>query len=529
MLPILAIAVFALANPSKSANTSSSGLTITAGMDQPSYRLRQKATVSGSIMLGGSPATDLVVVVEVSNPTPYGIHSLRTLQIGNPVQPWMVNITGIYIQDASSNPIDTIKAGSQMRVGMTVYNIQSTTVSFYATTTVYDANMVALTTYSWTSSLDPLQTVGSIFVTQVPSGACSGQALIVGNVYSDEPANAGIAYTPERAFYYYISRTQTGLLGITQPAPPPPQTTPGVYADPIRLPPDPRPGTYSVYVRGQSGPATFSSATTTFTVQSTTGIPPQASFAYSPPNPTINRTVSFDASSSSPEGYGDVITRYDWNFGDGTPDYITTGNPADPTASHVFTQAIQYIVTLNVTNNEALWCTTSKPITPSLGFGPTANFTWTPPSPVLNETVTFDASNSTPGDFSTLVNYIWDFSDGTGIFNVSTPQINHSFTQPDNYTVTLTVLDSASRTHSTSATVQVQNATIKLYDLNKDGKIDGKDLTIIAHAFGSYGPNYLYPGSPASPNWDPRADTNGDNKVDGKDLTPIAKNFGKDP
>jgi hypothetical protein len=523
ILPILAIVMFGLANPSESVMQSSSALTITIATDKPSYLLRQKATVSGNVMLGGSPATDLVVAVEVNNPSPYGPRSFRTLQIGNPIELWLANITSIYIQDAGSNPIDTIKAGSQMQVGMTVHSTQSTAITIFATTTVYDANMVSIGTNFWTSNVDPQQSVTSEFQMQIPKSACSGRGLIIGCVYSNEPKSGGIVYCPERAFYYCISRTQSGLFGITQPPPPPPQTTPGVYADPIRLPPDPRPGTYSVYVLGQSSPSSKSSATTTFNVQSTTGVPPQASFVYWPLNPSINRVVSFDASSSTPEGYNDVITRYEWDFGDGTQKYVTTGNPADPTASHVYTQATQYIVTLNVTDSEALWCTTSKPITIGLGYGPTANFTWAPETGMLNQSITFDASNSRPGDYSTLVNYMWNFSDGTGIFNVSTPQTTHIFAQPGNYTVMLAVLDSVNRTASTSATVQIQNATIKIYDLNNDGKIDGKDLGIIAWAFGSAA------GPPPIGNWNPIADVNLDGKVDGKDLALIAAVFGLDP
>jgi hypothetical protein len=522
-LPILAIVLFGLANPSKLVTQGSPGLTITARTDQQSYTLRQKATVSGNVTVDGSPATDFVVAVEVNSPSPYGPYFFRTLQIGDPTGPWLVNITSIYLQDMSSQPIDTIKAGSLMQVGMTVYNTQSSTLMIFAATTVYDANMVSVGTNFWTSSMDPLQSVSQKFMLQIPKWACSGRALIIGCVYSNEPKSGGIVYCPERAFYYCISRTQSGLFGITQPPPPPPQTAPGVYADPIRLPPDPRPGTYSVYVLGQSSPSSKSSATTTFNVQSTTGVPPQASFVYWPLNPSINRVVSFDASSSTPEGYNDVITRYEWDFGDGTQKYVTTGNPADPTASHVYTQATQYIVTLNVTDSEALWCTTSKPITIGLGYGPTANFTWAPETGMLNQSITFDASNSRPGDYSTLVNYMWNFSDGTGIFNVSTPQTTHIFAQPGNYTVMLAVLDSVNRTASTSATVQIQNATIKIYDLNNDGKIDGKDLGIIAWAFGSAA------GPPPIGNWNPIADVNLDGKVDGKDLALIAAVFGLDP
>jgi PKD repeat protein len=529
MLLIVVVMVIGLVNLSRSAPQASSVLAITANMDLQNYRQRQKATLSGAVTIDGSPATNFLVLVEVSNPSPYGFNSFRTLQVGNPAGPWSVNISSISLQDSNRNPIDTIKAGSMMYVGMNVYNLQSTTLNIYATTTVYDANMVAIGQNFWTGSVDPVQPAGLTFPMQVPTSATSGQAVIIGCVYSDEPVNGGFAYCPEKAFYYYLSRTQTGLLGITQPPQPPPQNTPGAYVDPIRLSTAPRPGTYSVYVMGQSSPAVKSSATTSFTVQSTTGIPPQASFAYWPSAPSVNKTVSFDASSSTPEGYNDIITRYEWDFGDGTPHLVRTGTPADPTATHVFTQAIRYIVTLNVTNNEVLWCTTSKPIIISLGYGPKANFTFVPSSPVINETTTFDASNSTPGDYSTLVSYTWNFSDGTGLFNLSTPQTTHSFTQPQNYTVTLTVLDSANRTASTTRVVAVQNATVKKYDVNRDGVIDGSDLAIVAWSYGSYGPNYLYPGSPASPRWNPIADVNGDNVIDGSDLAPVARHYGEDP
>jgi PKD repeat protein len=526
---IITMAALGLVNLSRSTPQATAVLDITANTDMKNYRQRQKATLNGTVTIDGSPATDFLVLVEIANPSPYGHNSFRTLQVGNPTGPWSMNISSVYLQDSNNNPIDTIKAGSNMYVSMSVDNLQGTSLNIYATTTVYDANMVAIEENSWTSNIGPLQTVGQKFLMQVPTSATSGQAVIISCVYSDEPSSGGIAYCPEYAYYYYLSRTQTGLLGITQPPQPSPQNTPGAYADTIRLPTDPRPGTYSIYVTGQSTPAVRSSATTSFTVQSTTGIPPQASFAYWPSAPTINITVNFDASSSTPEGYGDMITRYEWDFGDGTPHYIRTGTPANPTATHAYTQATRYVVTLNVTNNEGLWCTTSKPINVSLGHPPTASFTWLPQMVVINQTVTFDASNSTAGDFSTLTNYAWNFSDGTGIFNVTTPQTTHGFTQPGNYTVMLTVLDSAGRTASTSATVQVQNATIKIYDLNGDHKIDGRDLIIVSRAFGSYGPNYFYPGSPATLGWNPIADVNGDNKVDGRDIIPVSRNYGKDP
>jgi hypothetical protein len=70
--------------------------------------------------------------------------------------------------------------------------------------------------------------------------------------------------------------------------------------------------------------------------------------------------------------------------------------------------------------------------------------------------------------------------------------------------------------------------TVRLVgDVNGDCVVDGSDLALIARAFGSYAPDYLYPGSPPHPRWDPDADLNGDNVVDGSDLIVASRNFGK--
>jgi PKD repeat protein len=526
-LVLLAIMAFELLSWQGFITTGSPGLTLNVATDKQTYVLRQKVAINGSITLDGSPATNLVVAQQVKNPEPYPPYSFRTLSLGNPGGPWSVNITSITIKDASSNPIDTIKAGSQMKVSMRVDNLQGNSAYIFATVTVYDANMASIGTYMWTASIDPMQSSASTFQIDVPKSAVSGCAQIAGCVYSNEPASGGVPHCPERIFYYCISRTQTGLFGLAQFPQPPPQSTPGIIDASIRLPPTPRAGQYAVYMLAQSSPGIYSSATTSFQVQNANGVPPQASFAYWPIAPTVNNTVDFDASSSTPEGYNDIITKYEWNWGDGTPNTIKTGSPANPTASHVFTQVTSYTVTLNVTDNEGLWCTTSKRVTIGLGYGPTANFTWLPTSVLVNETATFDASQSTPGDYSTLVNYVWNFSDGTGIFNVSTPQTTHTFTQPANYTVTLTVWDSVNRSSSISKTVAVLNFTLAIYDLNHNGRIDGTDIAIVSWSFGSYGPDYLYPGSPPHPRWNPEADFLGQNRITGTHIALVAHNFGK--
>ena len=247
--------------------------------------------------------------------------------------------------------------------------------------------------------------------------------------------------------------------------------------------------------------------------------PPQASFIYWPSQPYLNMTVTFDASSSTPEDFDDIITSYQWDFGDGTQKIIGT----DPIITHAYQQVSTFIVALNVTDNEGLWSTTSKPITIYPEFGPTANFTWIPIEPIINETVTFDASTTILGwsaqtqMFSPIQNFTWNFNDGTGDIMATDPIITHSFSVPSNYTVNLTVVDLSQRSDQTFAIVRVLNVTTKSYDVNGDGIIDLKDVFRVALAYGSY---------PGHPRWDPACDFNNDGIVDLKDYYPVVLHYG---
>jgi len=497
------------------------GLTVTTKTDKQVYLLRQKVIIEGNMTLDGIPVTNLVVTVQINNPLGYPA-AFRTLQIGTPTQAWPINITGLTLKDTGNNPLNTVRTGTTVVAGIYLQNWQLTSREIYGAITVFDANTVPIAVHYFEETIDPGSTTTSSFSFEIPTWACSGKALIVGNVYSQEPKTGGLALSLEKTAYYCISRIQQGLMDYPSLPPPPPQTAPGAYKTNITLPPDPKAGTYNVHILGQAAPITVSSATTTFSVEDSVGYPPQASFVYWPAKPYLNMTVNFDASSSTPEGFNDIITAYKWDFGDGTPKQTRS----NPTITHNYQQAKTFTVTLNVTDNEGLWSTTSKPITIYPEFGPTANFTWTPTTPYINQTITFDASNSKTGwcaktqRFSPIQTYTWNFSDDTGEIAVTTPAMTHNFTQPRNYTVKLLVIDQDGRSDYTTALVEVLNMSIKMYDVNGDHMIDLIDVFKTDLAYGSF---------PGHPRWNPACDFNHDNQIDLKDTFPVSLHYGEDP
>ena len=87
-------------------------------------------------------------------------------------------------------------------------------------------------------------------------------------------------------------------------------------------------------------------------------------------------------------------------------------------------------------------------------------------------------------------------------------------------------------TDSNSNSVNSKTVTITVLghpktDVNGDGKVNIEDVALVSKAIGAFGPNFLYPGSPSSANWNPAYDINGDNKIDVRDLLMICRDFGK--
>jgi len=193
---------------------------------------------------------------------------------------------------------------------------------------------------------------------------------------------------------------------------------------------------------------------------------PIASFTYSPPNPLIDEIVTFDASASDdPDG---TIVDYSWDFGD-----AQTGS--SKIVSHAYTSFGNYTVTLNVTDNDGLKGTTSTKV--RVIKGPAASFMFAPSSPKVNETVTFDATSSTPNG-GTITRYSWNFGDGI-LVNVTNPTTTHAYLNAGTYTVTLTVVDSEGLNNTITKSIIIGKLTSNISINTSPSSITrGESITI---------------------------------------------------
>ncbi|WP_449407513.1 PKD domain-containing protein [Microbacterium maritypicum] len=160
--------------------------------------------------------------------------------------------------------------------------------------------------------------------------------------------------------------------------------------------------------------------------------------AFTPTAAGLKVTVDGSAS-SDPDG---TIQSYAWNFGDG-------GTATGATASHTYTTAGTYSVTLTVTDDRGgvATKTTAVTVAPAPNQAPVAAFTPT----ATGLAVAVDGSASADPD-GTIAAYAWNFGDG-GTATGATA--SHTYTTAGTYTVTLTVTDDKGATGTSTAQVTV--------------------------------------------------------------------------
>jgi chitodextrinase len=180
---------------------------------------------------------------------------------------------------------------------------------------------------------------------------------------------------------------------------------------------------------------------------------PKPIFFYSPSEPRTDDDVYFDGSASF-DTDGEIVS-YSWTFGDGRSTVSSS-----PTTRHSYGLAGTYNVVLTVTDDRGLSASTSPTeVTVATSSDPTASFVSSPAAPKINGLVSFNASASKGVEGRSVVEYQWDFGDGTPLVTSASPVVTHVFTTAASYTVTLRITDDTGRFASVSNELEVAPLT----------------------------------------------------------------------
>ncbi|PSQ52350.1 hypothetical protein BRD20_07255 [Halobacteriales archaeon SW_8_65_20] len=199
-------------------------------------------------------------------------------------------------------------------------------------------------------------------------------------------------------------------------------------------------GEYDVTLTVADDDDSTDSTTYTVTVENR---PPDATYTYTPEQPDVGETVEFNATDSSdPDG---SIASYEWDF-DGDETIDATGKTTSKSWSTTGTRT----VTLTLTDDEGVTDSYSTPVTVGTQ-PPTATFTATTNGD--DQPVEFDASDSSDPD-GTVDSYDWEFGDGATATGAT---VAHTYGDPGQYDVTLTVTDEDGATDTETRTVSVAN------------------------------------------------------------------------
>jgi PKD repeat protein len=164
-------------------------------------------------------------------------------------------------------------------------------------------------------------------------------------------------------------------------------------------------------------------------------------------------TVTFDAGKSSDPEHSALT--YFWDFGDGT---VATGSQQ---VSHQYILAGIYTATVTVTDSQGAGSSiSSQPILVKAGTDredtpvPRATITVTGISGTVPVTVSFSGGDSTPSkQTGEITQYSWNFGDGLTGFG---KEIQHTYMDPGNYTVQLTITDSLKKQAVATKTIHAR-------------------------------------------------------------------------
>jgi PKD repeat protein len=250
------------------------------------------------------------------------------------------------------------------------------------------------------------------------------------------PSTVTFTNTSQGTPVSYLWDFGDGVTTAVVPNPAHPYTAVGVY-------------TATLIVRYASTTDTFRQSITVLAVPS---------FTFSKLNDSVcpGAAVSFSSSVSYPPN-PNQIQSYSWDFGDGGT--ATSPNPTFPYMNNA-NQSIRYSVSLTVTDTNGCSHKVTQP-----------NYVYAKPKPVVDfssnqQVFCYVSTSPAVVNFTSNVSattnntYLWNFSDGT---TSTAANPSHSFSNPGNYSISLTVTsaEGCSSTMSKTSYIQVIQYSIQ--------------------------------------------------------------------
>jgi PKD repeat protein len=172
-----------------------------------------------------------------------------------------------------------------------------------------------------------------------------------------------------------------------------------------------------------------------------------AAFTFTPATPRVFDVVTFNASATTNGTAAcGVNCSYSWNFGDGT-------TASGMVVAHSYRAVGTYPVTLTVTDVRGAQAVTVQPVPVAAGAPPEVAFTFSPAEPEAGRALFFNASESKAAEGRILVDYYWDFGDGTTASGVS---VAKTYGTAGSYVVTLKITDDSGVFAVSSQVVDVE-------------------------------------------------------------------------
>jgi len=209
-------------------------------------------------------------------------------------------------------------------------------------------------------------------------------------------------------------------------------------------------GNYTVKLKINTSLGCEAESTRNFTISAS----PLALFNYD--NTCAGAAVNF--SDLSQVNSGTAIVNWLWDFGDPASGTNNTSNLQNPL--HIYSTPGSYTVLLLVENASGCPDTLSKVIV--VQPKPGVDFSWA--STCLGTTTTF-TTNTTVTNVGAVDSYDWDFGDGTA-HNTSQQNPLHTYATTGNFTVILTIVDTAGCINSKPHTVSITPQPSALFSIS---------------------------------------------------------------